>query len=1021
MANYAWILLSALLVFVMQAGFLCLESGRVRSKNSINVAAKNISDFAVSSTLFWLFGFGIMFGDSHWGLFGGSSFAFGADKSAYEISFFLFQMMFCGTATTLVAGAVAERMGFSGYLCLAVVTSALIYPIAGHWAWAGLGDSSSQGWLEQLGFIDFAGSTIVHSVGGWVALAAIIILGPRKGRFDSGADLPPGSNLPVAALGVILIWLGWFGFNGGSALAFSERVPLIILNTSLAAAWGAIAATLLSYIRLSYFEVRQVLNGIIAGLVGITASCHLVSPGQAALIGIVAGAIGFFGSYWLIALKIDDAIDVVPTHLFAGIWGTLAVPLFVSQEDLANGLTSLEQLGTQLLGIVAIGTYSFLVSFSLILLLKRFVRLRVSEHDEDIGLNVSEHRASTELIDLLSSMKIQQSSRDYSKSVPEEPFTEVGQIAKQYNQVIRRVGDEMAAKDTAIASFQSSESRKTAILNSAMDSIISIDTDGTIIEFNPASERTFGCTKNQTCGSNFIDSFVLPKDRKRVHSDLALGFSESPGLLLGQRNQINLQRSSGHRFPAELTITVARVNNIKFNEFTLHIRDITKAKKLQDKLRFLAYSDPVTSLYNRTYLMEKLSFALSQAKKNQATLALLFLDLDRFKKINDTLGHKAGDELLREVANRLTSVTRDTDIIARWGGDEFVILLSGQINESVACRKANDVLVVMRQPININDSMVNIPTSIGVALSVDGRPDADRLIQQADMAMYAAKEHGRDNFQLFSQEMASNAEKFFSYERDLRQSISTSQLYLQYQPKVQGSREKLIGIEALIRWEHPEKGNISPADFIPMAEDSNLIIAIGEKVISEALAQLANWRAENRELLRMAINISGKHLLSDELIPFLKKELQRHGIPGSYLEIEITEGVLIKDIEKTIEVFSQLKELDIKIAVDDFGTGYSSLNYLKRLPIDILKIDRSFVEDCATKTEDRQICSAIISLAKNLGIVTIAEGVETEEQKNVLLDLGCDIFQGYLFHRPQPAQKVSALLRKHEAFSTESI
>ncbi|MGO3408627.1 ammonium transporter [Marinomonas sp.] len=1015
MSDFYWLLVASALVFMMQAGFLCLESGRIRSKNSINVAAKNISDFIISSVIFWLFGFGIMFGESNLGLFGSSEFVFGEDNSPWQISFFLFQMMFCGTAATLTSGAVAERMTFMGYLAITAVLIVLIYPVTGHWAWSGAYDSQAQqGWLESLGFIDFAGSTVVHSVGGWVALAAIMIIGPRLGRFEQGIRLPPGNNLPLSALGVLLIWFGWIGFNGGSTLALTDDVPIIILNTFLSAVWGGLIAALINYVRDGFVEVGFILNGTIAGLVGITASCHVVSPASSAIIGAVSGGIVYYGSLLMERLHLDDALDVVPAHLFAGIWGTLSVALFGDADKIQTGLSFYQQLGVQSLGIVVIGVYCFVVAYGAMWLLNKVLPLRASKEHEEQGMNVSEHRATTELFDLLTSMQYQQNNADFSFPVPEEPFTEVGQIAHKYNQVIERVNGEIAQRDDALLRFQKSERRKTAILNSSMDCIVTIDQQGDVIEFNPAAERTFGCLKKQVVGKSFIDSFILEEDRSAILESLEIGFSSSMGLVLNRRNSFRLQRDPHNHFPAEIAITKTGVDNSRASkeEYTLHIRDVTRQFKLQERLRFLAYNDPLTSLYNRTYLMDKLVSALLFASKQHSQVGLLFLDLDKFKTINDTLGHKAGDELLCEVAERLTQVSDESDMVARWGGDEFILIMTQDVSYQSAKKRAECILQVMRAPVNLKGQLLNIPTSIGISLSDGGATDADKLIQQADIAMYWAKEKGRDNAQVFAPEMATVVVKKFGFEQEMHEALAAGQFRLDYQPKVWMDSERIVGLEALIRWHHPTKGLISPADFIPIAEESNLIIKIGEWVIEEALRQQAEWREMGLRLVPIAVNISGRHLVLGSFVSYLSSKLEDYGITGALLEIEITESVLLQDIDRCIEVMEALKAMNITISVDDFGTGYSSLSYLKRLPLDVLKIDQSFVEECGKHTEDTTICETIIHLARNLKLVTVAEGVETAEQAALLKQMGCLIYQGYYFYRPMPSLDTAALLDK---------
>jgi len=1011
MAEFYWLLVASAFVFMMQAGFLCLESGRIRSKNSINVAAKNISDFIVSTIIFWLFGFGIMFGDSVAGLFGVSDFFFDAQHSPWEISFFIFQMMFCGTAATLTSGAVAERMTFIGYLAITAVLSALIYPIVGHWAWSGVYPSEGPlGWLEALGFIDFAGSTVVHSVGGWVALAAIIIIGPRIGRFEEGIRLPPGNNLPLSALGTLLIWFGWIGFNGGSTLALNDAVPLIILNTFISAVWGGLVAAMINYFRDGYIEVGFVLNGTIAGLVGITASCHVVSPSAAVVIGGVSGVVVYFGSLLMARWRLDDALDVVPAHLFAGIWGTLSVALFGQTDKIDNGLSFSEQLWVQVLGIVVIGLYCFVVGYAAMWLLNRFMPLRASKEQEEQGLNVAEHRATTELFDLLTSMQYQQNNADFSRSVPEEPFTEVGQIARKYNQVIHRVNSEIAQRDDALMRFQESEMRKSAILNSSMDCIVTINRFGSVMEFNPAAERTFGCLKKQVEGKSFIGLFILEEDRKKIFDSLNSGFSSSNGLILNRRNPFRLQRGPNNHFPAEIAITKANTESSQESEYTLHIRDMTRHVKLQERLKFLAYSDPLTSLYNRTYLMDALVSALLFATKQKTAVGLLFLDLDNFKVINDTLGHKAGDELLCEVARRLIAVSDPFDVIARWGGDEFVFMMTEDVSESRLSKRAQQILEVMRAPVYLNEQYFTIPTSIGVAYSGEQSLDADKLIQQADIAMYWAKEKGRDNAQFFTSEMANVVTKKFGLEKEINTALTEEQFTLVFQPKVLMEKHNILGLEALIRWNHPSKGLIPPADFIPVAEESNLITKIDEWVIDQALRQQKAWRDQGLLLVPIAVNLSGRHLVSDSLVAYISQKLKRYNIEGKLLEIEITEGVLLQDIQRCVAVMAELKALEIKISVDDFGTGYSSLSYLKRLPLDILKIDQSFVEECDSHTEDTKICETIIHLARSLELGIVAEGVETAQQADMLKSLGCEVFQGYYFHKPMKSSEIVLLL-----------
>jgi len=999
-----------MLVFIMQAGFLCLESGLVRSKNSINVAAKNISDFIVSGALFWAVGFAIMFGDSIGGWFGSSHFFFGDQASPQLIATFLFQMMFCGTAATLVSGAVAERMNYLGYLICTITIALFIYPLAGHWAWASAITGTPTGWLELQGFVDFAGSTVVHSVGGWVALAALLVIGPRFGRYEQDKQRIPGSNLPMAVLGAMLIWFGWFGFNGGSTLAWNDAVPAILLNTCIASFLGGIGATALKYKIDSYIDVSNIINGTLGGLVAITASCHAVSASDAALVGLTGGIITLFGERWLERLKIDDAIGVVPVHLFAGIWGTLAVAIFGKPEILENGLSTFQQLQSQLLGIGVIGLFSFFTAFVLFSIINRYYPLRVSEEAERSGLNIAEHQVSTEVFDLLSSMNQQQRFANFSSPVPVEPFTEVGQIAQQYNRVIERVNREIQQRDESFAAFKNSEYYKGAILDAAMDSIITINDRGEILAFNPSAEKCFGIGAKQVLGVNFFELFMANGEKKAALQSLAHGFSASEGLILKRRNITELKRLDKGLFPAEVVITQTTDGLSRHCEYALHIRDITQQLQLQNRLKSLAYSDPLTGLYNRTYFMNNLEKRIRFHQQTAGSVVLLFLDLDQFKKINDTMGHKTGDELLCEIAKRLSTVTRDVDLVARWGGDEFVIAMSGAISSKSGVSKAKDILQIMRQPVNLGEQQLTVLSSIGIALSENGKIEAEHLLQHADLAMYKAKQSGRNTFRLFTDDMEQTVRQRFKLEVALPDAIANNQLLLHYQPKADCHSNAVIGFEALLRWQHPEYGLIPPEDFIPIIDEDNLVIEIGEWVLNEVCRQLAEWRQLGLSLLPIAVNISGHHLHSPSLLPCLKQTLNAHSIEGELIELEITEGVLTNHTEHSITVMGALKTFGIKLSVDDFGTGYSSLSYLKNFPIDILKIDQTFVRDAASNIEDGAICKAIITLAKSLDLQIIAEGVETQEQLTFLKHHDCHSYQGYLFNRPLPAEDVPGVL-----------
>lgn len=564
-----WVLVTAGLVFVMQPGFACLESGLTRSKNSINVAVKNVTDAMIALILFWLVGFGIMFGISESGIVGTNEFMIPFTESSWNVAFFLFQAMFVATAATIVSGAVAERMKFEAYLVMTAVISALVYPFFGHWAWNGAMTDQYTGWLGQLGFRDFAGSTVVHSIGGWASLAALLLIGPRAGRFNE-AGVPrqiPGSNIPLAALGVLLLWFGWFGFNGGSTLGLTERVPMIIVNTFLAGAAGGLSGILMGYIaNRKVISVDLIFNGSLAGLVSVTASANVISPLSAVLIGLIAGPVFFSLHRLLLRFRIDDAIDAVPVHLGGGIWGTIAVAIFADYDTLGTGLSFGSQLGVQLLGVAVAGLWTFLIVFTVLWIVNKFLKLRVSAEDEHIGLNVSEHGATTEILDLFMAMDQQAKTGDMSLRVPVEPFTEVGQIANRYNKV-------MEALEKAI--------RKTeAIVTTALDGIITFTPDRyEILTVNPGGQAMFKINEQDLAGTSLIRLFDHENagykefnERRAEEVFRKVEETGTPVELVGKR-------ADGSVFPMEVIVTKADLGFESF--YTGMFRDITDRKEAE--------------------------------------------------------------------------------------------------------------------------------------------------------------------------------------------------------------------------------------------------------------------------------------------------------------------------------------------------------------------------------------------------------------------------------------------------------
>ena len=516
-----WVAVCGALVFFMQPGFQMVESGLTREKNSINVAIKNLTDIGISLFVYWLFGFGLMFGLSKSGVIGTSHFLPGGIKNlSFDLcNFLFFEAMFCSTSATIVSGAVAERMKYSSYIISTFIISAIIYPVFGHWAWNGIQPSvvsDSAGWLYKIGFVDFAGSTVVHSVGGYVGLAGIIILGARKGRFvqdpatgKTKAREIQGCNIPMTVAGVFILWFGWLGFNGGSDLAVTERVPQILMNTCIGAATGMLASLFIGWAVSGLPNVSFVINGTLAGLVAITANCHCVTPGAAAIIGAVGGVIMLLTSSLLEKLKLDDAVGAIPVHLAAGIWGTLAVGIFGQAEQLDTNPILGSQLLAQAIGVVVCGVWSFGIAFAALFILNKIKPLRVSSDDEDKGLNIVEHGSSTAIFDLYDKMSEQVRTGDLSIRLKEEPFTEIGQISALYNKVMEKLED---------SSFEMES--LSAFMNNIKYGMFILDGEWNILpQYSAITPKLLGCPNPENYNFLLLMARTLSRDKALLLKD----------------------------------------------------------------------------------------------------------------------------------------------------------------------------------------------------------------------------------------------------------------------------------------------------------------------------------------------------------------------------------------------------------------------------------------------------------------------------------------------------------------------
>jgi diguanylate cyclase (GGDEF)-like protein/PAS domain S-box-containing protein len=459
------------------------------------------------------------------------------------------------------------------------------------------------------------------------------------------------------------------------------------------------------------------------------------------------------------------------------------------------------------------------------------------------------------------------------------------------------------------------------------------------------------------------------------------------------------KNKAGQRFHQNLSINVVKNEQDVVTHYISVASDISERKEYDKNVHFLAYYDVLTGLPNRALMRDRLGQLIASSHRDNTEFALLFLDLDRFKYINDSMGHSIGDKLLQSVAQRLQACIREGDTVSRIGGDEFIVLLR-EVNEAEVTAVADKLLNTLATPFNLSGQEVSTYASVGIAMYPKHATDVDVLMKNADAAMYNAKENGRNNYKFFTPEMNFRANQIFLMEKDLRLALERDEFTLVYQPKVDLASGAISGAEALIRWKHPEKGFISPADFIPVAEETGQIVAIGEWVLRTACWRFASWQKQGMPVFPVAVNLSTRQLRQANLAEVIEKILKENSLSPENLELEITEGIMMGDTKKAMEFLTRMHQLGVQMSIDDFGTGFSSLNYLKNLPVNKLKIDQSFVRDIETDESDAAIVRSIISLGHRLDMKVIAEGVETLEQLDFLRIRGCDEIQGYFYSRP---------------------
>ena len=559
--------------------------------------------------------------------------------------------------------------------------------------------------------------------------------------------------------------------------------------------------------------------------------------------------------------------------------------------------------------------------------------------------------------------------------------------------------------------FVAEENSAQIALNSISDAVFYTDILGNVNYLNSAAEKLTGWTSKAAYGrpSSQVFNIVNGTTHEPSHnpvlavleSDKPTGLAADTVLIKRDGTEVSIEDSCSpiHNEQGQLTGVV------------VVFHDVSATKAMSMKMAHLAQHDFLTNLPNRVLLNDRIAQAIASANRNDNKVALLFLDLDNFKHINDSLGHATGDKLLQAVSKRLSDCVRNADTVSRQGGDEFILLLADIKHEQDAALSAQKILDELKLPYLINKCNLHISTSIGISVYPNDGLDAETLIKSADTAMYYAKDKGRANYQFFKTEMNTRVVQRLMIEAHLRVAVEKQQFFLHYQPKINLKSKKITGVEVLIRWKHDEWGDIAPKRFINIAEDSGLIVPIGKWVLSEACKQAKTWLDDGLQTLNIAVNISAKEFLQKDFVNGVRAILHETQLPAGCLELEITETVLMRDVLTSKEILQQLKELGVQLAVDDFGTGFSSLSYLKQFPIDVLKIDQSFINDIESVLDDGTIVNAIICMGNSLDLKVVAEGIENQNQLDFLNKHHCEEGQGYLFSPAINADQLALMLQ----------
>lgn len=1113
--DVAWLVLCAATIFIGQVGIACIETASTQHKARLNVVRRAFVNGFLVVLLFWLFGFGLL----HWGLtpaeltanqdaISNNLFALNLGQSSGPLaSLFLFQAMLASFMAMVVTAFLPERMNVPSYLTIVVLVSVVVYPVTAHWSWSG---ALASGWLSQLGFIDFAGSSFVHSAAGWSALAWVLVVGTNSVHsYRAHGEQNYLGNKPIVYVGLLCLLVAWFGINAGPLFTFSEAVPAIMANVLIAVA-AACAVTIIVSVLPPFTTLKNPLTPLkasLAGLVASSASCHAVSTVDSIIIGVVAAVVAMTLNRLLIIKRVSDPLGILSIFIGAGVWGTLAVALFIEPVTLAAA-TRVHQFGVQLLGVVAVAGWSFGTVFLSLKVLDLFYSVSIYGGSEYIG--PSERNGLGELI-----QAPQKFLANEAQASQEKTLSDIGQTAQRYNRVLDSIDDSVRraqaivrdmhsglvtfGEDGTITSINPSaesifkvtaavavgrsinslfanerkirddktnrllglielnstvetfgvragsgpfrmevsvtqsevdgkrqyvalikdiqdkrqvenqlfkeQKRAVVTLGSIADGVITTDENGKVTYLNSAAERQTGWNAAQARNYPFEQVFTSSQDQDRIALQLSNVLAGSS--LNDDFNQTTLVGRSGSEQPISYTLAPIKDQFGDIFGCVAVFHDVTSTQALQRKLSYQATHDDLTGVLNRNGFESKAQQLLNRSVNYKEQHVLGFMDLDQFKVVNDTCGHQAGDELLRQIAQLIKKQLRSDDTLARMGGDEFCMLLQN-------CNEHNGLHIaeIIRDAIaayrfSWQGKQFSIGASIGLVKMTHETPSLPKLIGLADSACYAAKDQGRNRVNLYQPNDLELAERRGQIEwiSKIRRALDHNSLRLYFQPieTLQVGRGEPQHIEVFVHLLGENGKLVPPGAFIPAAERYSVIQEVDMWVVRNALSWLGDYQSATGNLSMLcSINLSGTTIGDKQCLEDIIEIIDASQVSTSGICFEITETAAIGNFEAAKRFIVALKEKGCSFSLDDFGSGLSSFGYLKNLPVDYLKIDGVFIKDILNNRVDRVMVDSITKLAHELGLKTVAEFVSSQEIAEQLRELGVDYAQGYFLAKPQP-------------------